>query len=41
MSRKAWEKYMLPLMKEVISKSKGPLVLHICGNTDLIIPLNV
>jgi len=39
MSPKAWEKYMLPLMKEVVSKSKGPLVLHICGNTDLIIPL--
>ena len=39
MSPKAWEKYMLPLMKEVASKSKGPLVLHICGNTDLIIPL--
>ncbi|MCX5873891.1 MAG: MtaA/CmuA family methyltransferase [Deltaproteobacteria bacterium] len=39
MSPKAWGKYMLPLMKEVVSKSKGPLVLHICGNTDGIIAL--
>ncbi|MCX5860622.1 MAG: uroporphyrinogen decarboxylase family protein [Desulfomonile sp.] len=39
MSAKAWGKYMLPLMKEVVSKSKGPLVLHICGNTDPIIAL--
>ena len=39
MSGKSWAKYMLPLMKEVVSKSKGPLVLHICGNTDSIIGL--
>ncbi|MGC8908784.1 MAG: uroporphyrinogen decarboxylase family protein [Desulfomonilaceae bacterium] len=39
MSPRAWSKYMLPLMKEVVSRSKGPLVLHICGNTDLIIAL--
>lgn len=39
MSGRSWSKFMLPLMKEVVSKSKGPLVLHICGNTDSIIPL--
>jgi [methyl-Co(III) methanol-specific corrinoid protein]:coenzyme M methyltransferase len=39
MSQKAWAKYMVPLMKEIVSKSKGPLVLHICGNTDSIISL--
>ena len=39
MSGKSWAKYMLPLMKEVVSKSKGPPVLHICGNTDSIIGL--
>ncbi|MGC8658515.1 MAG: uroporphyrinogen decarboxylase family protein [Desulfomonilaceae bacterium] len=39
MSAKSWAKYMLPLMKEIVSKSKGPIVLHICGNTDPIIDL--
>ncbi|MDR3603888.1 MAG: uroporphyrinogen decarboxylase family protein [Syntrophaceae bacterium] len=39
MSGKSWAKFVLPLMKEVVSKSKGPLVLHICGNTDSIIGL--
>ena len=39
MSAKSWGKYVLPVMKEVVSKSKGPLVLHICGNTDSIIDL--
>lgn len=39
MSGKAWAKYVLPLMKEVVSKSNGPIVLHICGNTDSIISL--
>lgn len=39
MSQRAWAKYMVPLMVEIVSKSKGPLVLHICGNTDSIISL--
>lgn len=39
MSGKSWAKFVLPLMKEVVSKSKGPIVLHICGNTDSIISL--
>ena len=39
MSPKSWAKFMLPVLKEVVSKSKGPLVLHICGNTDSIISL--
>jgi [methyl-Co(III) methanol-specific corrinoid protein]:coenzyme M methyltransferase len=39
MSPKAWEKWMVPLMKDVVNSTKGPLVLHICANTDKIIPL--
>ncbi len=39
MSPRSWAKYMVPLLQEVVRKSKGPLVLHICGNTDLIISL--
>jgi [methyl-Co(III) methanol-specific corrinoid protein]:coenzyme M methyltransferase len=39
MSPKTWKKFVQPLMTEVVSKVKGPIVLHICANTDLIIPL--
>ncbi len=38
MSPKTWEKFVLPLMKTVCAKAKGPIVLHICANTDKIIP---
>ena len=38
MSPKTWKKYVQPMMAEVVQKTKGPLVLHICANTDLIIP---
>ncbi len=38
MSPKTWKKYVQPMMTEVVQKTKGPLVLHICANTDLIIP---
>jgi [methyl-Co(III) methanol-specific corrinoid protein]:coenzyme M methyltransferase len=39
MSPKTWKKFVQPLMTELVQKVKGPLVLHICANTDLIIPL--
>jgi [methyl-Co(III) methanol-specific corrinoid protein]:coenzyme M methyltransferase len=32
-----WEKFVLPTIKKVVSSINGPLVLHICGNTDKII----
>jgi len=38
MSPKTWEKFVQPLMKTVCEKAKGPIVLHICANTDKIIP---
>ncbi|MGC8492289.1 MAG: MtaA/CmuA family methyltransferase [Syntrophobacteraceae bacterium] len=39
MSPKMWETFVLPLMKKIVTQAKGPLVLHICGNTDKIISL--
>ncbi|MCP4347807.1 MAG: MtaA/CmuA family methyltransferase [Desulfobacterales bacterium] len=39
MSPKTWKQFVQPLMTEVVSKSKGPIVLHICANTDMIIPM--
>ena len=39
MSPKIWEKFVLPVITDVVQNTKGPLVLHICANTDLIIPL--
>ena len=38
MSPKTWKKYVQPMMTDVVSKAKGPIVLHICANTDKIIP---
>ena len=37
MSPRLWEKYVLPVEKEIVSKVKGPVVLHICADTDPII----
>ncbi|MCP4672046.1 MAG: MtaA/CmuA family methyltransferase [Desulfobacula sp.] len=39
MSPKMFKKFVVPLLSDIVDKTKGPLVLHICGNTDLIIPL--
>lgn len=36
---KFFEKFVLPVLKEVVSRAKGPVVLHICANTDSIIDL--
>ena len=38
-SPKMWQQYVQPMITEVCRKAKGPIVLHICGNTDMIIPL--
>ena len=39
MSPKSWKKYVQPLITEIVAKAKGPLVLHVCANTDSIIPM--
>jgi len=39
MSPKTWKKFVQPMMTDIVSKVKGPVVLHICANTDLIIPM--
>lgn len=38
MSPKFWQKLVQPLLTNVVAKVKGPVVLHICANTDKIIP---
>jgi [methyl-Co(III) methanol-specific corrinoid protein]:coenzyme M methyltransferase len=34
-----FEKFVLPVHQEVVKRAKGPIVLHICANTDSIIDL--
>jgi [methyl-Co(III) methanol-specific corrinoid protein]:coenzyme M methyltransferase len=34
-----YEKYVLPLEREIVSEVSGPVVLHVCGNTDSIVEL--
>jgi len=36
---KFFENFVLPVLKEVVDRAKGPVVLHICANTDSIIDL--
>lgn len=38
-SPRIWRQYVLPLIMDIVSKAKGPLVLHICGDTNAIIPM--
>jgi [methyl-Co(III) methanol-specific corrinoid protein]:coenzyme M methyltransferase len=38
MSPKIWKKYVQPMLTAMVAKIKGPVVLHICANTDMIIP---
>ena len=38
MSPVMFKKIVKPMLTELADKANGPLVLHICGNTDLIIP---
>lgn len=39
MNPKMWKKFVQPMITEIVQKAKGPLVLHICGNTDPIIEM--
>ncbi|MCJ8499606.1 MtaA/CmuA family methyltransferase [Desulfatitalea alkaliphila] len=37
MSPRTWKQFVLPMMTKVAQRSKGPVVLHVCANTDSII----
>lgn len=39
MSPRLWKKFVQPMITEVVDQAKGPVVLHICANTDTIIPM--
>jgi [methyl-Co(III) methanol-specific corrinoid protein]:coenzyme M methyltransferase len=39
MSPKSFQKYVQPVLTDVVSATKGPIVLHICGDTDSIISM--
>lgn len=39
MSPKSWDKFMVPVIQEVVKRVEGPIVLHICGRTDKIISM--
>jgi [methyl-Co(III) methanol-specific corrinoid protein]:coenzyme M methyltransferase len=39
LSPRAWEKFVLPAVKKIVGSVSGPIVLHVCGNTDKIIHL--
>ena len=38
MSPRIWKKFVQPMVTAMVAKIKGPVVLHICANTDMIIP---
>jgi [methyl-Co(III) methanol-specific corrinoid protein]:coenzyme M methyltransferase len=39
LSPRLYERFVLPLEKEIVCKVAGPVVLHVCGSADLIIEL--
>jgi len=39
LSPRFFEKFVLPVEKEIMRRVKGPVVLHICGNTDPIMEM--
>ena len=39
MSPRLWKKYVKPMITEVVKQAKGPVVLHICANTNMIVPM--
>ena len=39
MSPRLWKNLVLPVEKEIVSRIKGPVVLHICADTDPIIEM--
>ncbi|MHC4459760.1 MAG: uroporphyrinogen decarboxylase family protein, partial [Planctomycetota bacterium] len=39
LSPRMWKKFVQPIITDIVGHAKGPVVLHICGNTDSIIPM--
>ena len=39
MSPRMWKKFVQPLITDIVAQSKGPVTLHICANSDMIIPM--
>lgn len=39
MSPRTWKQIMLPAMKKIVAEARGPIVLHICGNADMIVKM--
>lgn len=39
LSPRAWETFVLPAVRKIVESANGPIVLHVCGNTDKIIHL--
>jgi MtaA/CmuA family methyltransferase len=38
-SPRLFQKFVLPITKEIVNRVHGPIILHICGNTDSIIEM--
>jgi len=38
LSPRSWDRFVAPVIKRIVEGISGPLVLHICGETDKIIP---
>jgi [methyl-Co(III) methanol-specific corrinoid protein]:coenzyme M methyltransferase len=38
LSPRSWDRFVKPVMTRIVERSNGPIVLHICGETDKIIP---
>ncbi len=38
MSPRTWKQFVQPMLTDMVAKIKGPVVLHICADTDMIIP---
>ena len=39
MNPRTWERLVLPALQKLTAEADGPIVMHICGNTDTLIPL--
>lgn len=39
LSPRMWKKFVQPALTDIVRQAKGPVALHICGNTDPIIPM--
>ena len=39
LSPRMWKKFVQPVITDIVGQAKGPVTLHICGNTDSIITM--